>query len=57
MDIQTNQEHHELLIELFKTLDDILETHVAFGKMFVALENQVSKKEKAYKAYDDILDW
>ena len=55
--IQTNQEQHELLIELFKTLDDILETHVSFGKMFVALENQVAKGEQASKDYDVILDW
>ena len=55
--IQTNQEHHELVTELFKTMDDILETHVDFGKMSVTLENQVFKREKYSKAYDDILDW
>ena len=55
--IHTNQEHHELVTELFKTLDDILETHVAFGKMSITLDNQVAKREQAYKAYDDILDW
>ena len=57
MAIQTNQEHHELVTELFKTMDDILETHVDFGKMSVTLENQVFKREKSSKAYDDILDW
>ena len=38
-------------------MDDILETHVSFGKMSVNLENQVAKREQASKAYDDILDW
>ena len=34
-----------------------METHVAFGKMLVTLEKQISKREQASKAYDDIMDW
>ena len=37
LSINTNQEHHELLNELFNTLNDIMKTHVAFGKMYVTL--------------------
>ena len=54
--IQINQEHHELLIELFNTLDDIMETHVAFGKNFVTVEEQAANREQASKSYADILD-
>ena len=54
--IQINQEHHELLTELFNTLDDIMETHVSFGKMYVTLKEQEQNREQASKAYDDILD-
>ena len=42
---------------MFRTLDDIFETHVVFGKMFVTLEEQTTKREQDSKAYDDILDW
>ena len=48
--IQINQEHHELLTELFNTLDDIQETHVAFEKMSVTLEEQTTKREQDFKA-------
>ena len=57
MAIQVNQEHHELITEMFRTLDDIFETHVVFGKISVTLEEQTTKIEQASKAYDDILDW
>ena len=52
---QINQEDHELLTELLNTLDDIMETHVYFGKMYVTLEEQESNREQASKAYDDIV--
>ena len=55
--IWTNQEHHELLTELFQTLNDIFETHISFRNMSFILEDQVAKREQASKAYDDILDW
>ena len=45
------------MTELFKTLNDILENRVAFGKMSVTLEEQEAKREQASKAYDDIVDW
>ena len=54
--IQVNQEHHDLIIEMFRTLDDIFETYVSFDKMSVTLEEQTSKTQQASKAYDDILD-
>ena len=57
LDIQINQEHHELLTEFFNTLNDIMETHVAFGKMYVTLEEQTDKRHQDYKAYEDIVDW
>ena len=56
MAIQVNQEHHELITEMFRTLDDIFETHVVFGKMSFTLEEKMTKREQASKAYDDILD-
>ena len=55
--IRTNQEHYELISELFQTLDDIFETHTTFGKMSIILEDQVEKREQASKFYDNILDW
>ena len=33
MALQTNREHHDLVNELFKTLDNTFETHVTFDKM------------------------
>ena len=37
--IRINQENHELISELFQTMDDIFETYIAFGKMSVVLED------------------
>ena len=37
MALRTNREHHELISELFKTLDNIFETDVTFDKMSLAL--------------------
>ena len=54
--IQVNQEHHDLITEMFRTLDDIFETYVAFDKLSVTLEEQTYKRQQASKAYDDILD-
>ena len=54
--IQINQEHCELLIEIFNTLDDVMETHVTFEKMYVTIEEQEDKREQASKSYDDTLD-
>ena len=42
---------------MFRTLDDIFETRVAFRKMSATLEEQTAKREQNSKAYDDILDW
>ena len=42
--IRTNREHYDLVCELFKTLDDIFETHMVFGKMFVVLEDLIEKR-------------
>ena len=55
MDIKTNQEHYESITNLFQNLNDIYETHIDFGQMFVVLEDQVEKREKASKAYDAII--
>ena len=55
--IQVNLEHHKLITEMFRTLDDIFETHVAFRKMSVTLEELTTKREQDSKAYDDIMDW
>ena len=35
--LQTNREHHDLISELLKPLDNIFETHVTFDKMSFAL--------------------
>ena len=42
--IQTNREHHDLVSELFKTLDNIFETHMSFDKMSVVLEYLVENR-------------
>ena len=47
--LKTNQEHYELIGELFKTLDSIFETHIVFDKTYATLEYQVDKREKASK--------
>ena len=57
MAIRTIKEHYELITDFFQTFNDIYETHIDFGQMSVVLEEQVEKREKASKAYDDILDW
>ena len=41
--LKTNREHYELISELFKTLDSIFETHLAFDKMSATLEDQVDR--------------
>ena len=53
----TNKEHHDLICELFKTLDNIFETHMVFEKMSVVLEDLVEKRQQASKAYDKVIDW
>ena len=35
--IRTNQEHYELIVDLFQTLNDIYESHITFGQMYVVL--------------------
>ena len=54
--IQTNKEHHDLVCELFKTLDNIFETHMTFDKMSVVLEDLVENRKQASKAYDEVTD-
>ena len=54
--IRTNKEHHDLVCELFKTLDNIFETHMVFDKMSVVLEDLVEKRQQASKAYDGVVD-
>ena len=46
MAIQVNQEHHDLTIEIFRTLDDIFENYVAFDKMSVVLETRYPRESK-----------
>ena len=53
----TNKEHHYLVYELFKTLDNIFENHMVFDKMYVVLEDLVKKRQQASKAYDEVIDW
>ena len=55
--LQTNREHHDLMSELFKTLDNIFETHVTFDKMSFSLEDLVEKRQQTSKAYDEVTDW
>ena len=43
LSIQTHKEHYDLVCELFKTLENIFETHMVFGKMSVVLEDLVEK--------------
>ena len=40
-----NKEHHDLVYDSFKTLDNIFETHMVFDKMFVVLEDLVEKRK------------
>ena len=46
-----------MVYELFKTLDNIFETHMVFDKMYVVLEDLVEKRQQASKAYDEVVDW
>ena len=46
-----------MVCELFKTLDNIFETHMVYVKMSVVLEDLVEKRQKASKAYDKVIDW
>ena len=46
-----------MVCELFKTLDNIFETHMVFDKMFVVLEDLVGKRQQVSKAYDEVIDW
>ena len=55
--LRANREHHDLVSELFKTLDNIFETHVSFDKMSVVLEDLVEKRKQHLKAYDEVTDW
>ena len=45
-----------MVYELFKTLDNIFETHMVFDKMPVVLEDLVEKRQQALKAYDEVVD-
>ena len=54
MAIQTNMENHDFVCDLFKTLDNIFETHITFDKYFVSLEDLVEKRQQASKDYDDV---
>ena len=45
------------MTELFKTLNDILENRVAFGKMSVTLKEMIDKRQQESKAYEYIVDW
>ena len=44
LSIQVNQERHDLVNEMFRTLDDIFETYVAFGKMSFTLEEHIDRR-------------
>ena len=37
--------------------NSIFETHLVFDKMSVTLKDQVDRREEAFKAYDDVVDW
>ena len=54
--IRINNEHHDLVCELFKTLDNIFETHMVFDNMSIFLEDLVDKRQQASKAYDEVVD-
>ena len=55
--IKRNEDHYELITKLFHSLNDIYETYIDFGQMAVVHEDHVEKRDKASKAYDEILDW
>ena len=48
----TDREHYNLVIELFKNLNKIFETHETFDKMSVVLEFLVEKHQQDSKSYD-----
>ena len=45
-----------MVYELYKTLENIFETHMHFDKMSVVLEDLVEKRQQASKAYDEVTD-
>ena len=47
--IQTNREDHDLVSELFKTLDNIFETHMTFDKISIVLEDLVENMKRGNK--------
>ena len=55
--IRINREHYCLVYDLFKTLDNIFETHTVFDKMSVVLEDLVEKRKQDSKAFDEVVDW
>ena len=57
LSIPTNKVHYDFVCELFKTLDNIFETHMVFDKMSIVLEDLVKKRQQASKAYDEVIDW
>ena len=46
-----------MFYDLFKTIDNIFETHMVFDKMCVVLEDLVEKRQQASKDYDEVTDW
>ena len=54
--IQTNKKHHESVYELFKTLDNIFETHMVFDNISIVLEDLVEKRRQASKDCDEVID-
>ena len=56
LDLRTNREHYDLVNELFKSLNNIFETHETFDKMSVGLEDLIEKRKQASKAYDEVTD-
>ena len=57
MVIRTNNEHHDLVSELFKALHNIFEAHMTFDKMSIVLEDLVEKRQQVSKAYDEVTYW
>ena len=49
--IKRNEDHYELITELFHSLNDIYETYIAFGQMVVVHEDHVEKREKASRLW------
>ena len=57
LSIQTKNENYDFVFDLFKTLDNIFETHIIFDKMSIVLEDLVDKRQQASKAYDEVVHW